>query len=372
MAGNRDRYQRAVSKGLAFNANERWKEAIAAFRIAVAEFPREADPYAGLGEACFQLKQLDKALDCYKLAARYSGGNIIFMRKVADLQERMGRLEDASRTYMAAGELLLRRRQLDDAISNWERAVRLAPGLLGAHQRLAMIFQRQGDTRGAVREYLAIARTLQLRGEKSKALRMCQAALRLDPGNEDILTAIDLVQFGEEAFPEPKVEPVTAPVAEPPVLDEEEQSLFQTVRQMANVLESEKSGWSLPHRKEQDSDPISVASRQAQELLAAEIFRDEEDESLLYGTKPGVLSKLERDALIGQGIDFHARGKVSAAIDAYEKAVAGGLSLPAVHFTLGMLYVQSGRSQDAIFALSIAAADVEFYLASQHLLTKLD
>ena len=77
------------------------------------------------------LKQLDKALDCYKLAARYSGGDLSYLRKVADLQERMGLLMEAGRTYMAAGELLLRQKQYEEAIDMWQLAVRLEPGLVG-------------------------------------------------------------------------------------------------------------------------------------------------------------------------------------------------------------------------------------------------
>jgi tetratricopeptide (TPR) repeat protein len=104
---------------------------------------------------------LDKALDCFKFAASFSRGDISHLQKVADIQERLGQLSEAARTYTAVGEILLRQREIDDAINHWLRAVGLEPNLLGAHRRLASVFHRRNDTKAAVREYLAIARILQ-------------------------------------------------------------------------------------------------------------------------------------------------------------------------------------------------------------------
>ncbi|MCA9962416.1 MAG: tetratricopeptide repeat protein, partial [Anaerolineales bacterium] len=238
MAGNRSQYQEALKLGKTYNAQKEWKKAIGVIRIAIREFPTEPDPYDVLGKACTGLKQWDKALECYKLAARYSRGDISYLNKVADMQERLGQLDEAGRTYMAAGELQLRNNDLDGAISNWQRAVRLEPSLLSAHRRLASVFQRRNNAKAAVREYLAIARILEMRGEKQKALQMCRAAMRIDPDNEDILTAMELIRHGEEALreEEEEIEEETA-VAEPEPA--EEGSLVDTIRQMAAVFEAE-------------------------------------------------------------------------------------------------------------------------------------
>mgnify|MGYP001099691463 CR=1 FL=1 len=355
MANNRTRYAEALKKGMAFNEGKKWKEAVAAFRIAISEFPNEALAYAGLGEACMGQKQYGRALECYKLAARYSRGNVAYLTKVADIQERMGQLNEAARTYMATGEIHLRQRDADAAISNWERAVRLDPNLLGAHQRLAMVFQRTGETKKAVREYLAIARSLSMQGENKKALQMCRAALRLDPDNADVLTAIKLVKLGEEAYPDEE-DPEPEPEPEPEKDSSGGGELIDAVRQMAAVLESEKDTWQLGDGAK---DPISAAKELAHEQLAEEIFREEEDEDLLYGTGEG-LSKLERDALIGQAMDFESRGEVEKAIGCYEDVVNGGLELPAAYYTLGLLYLDSGRKKEAMDALMKARDDERY------------
>lgn len=330
MAQDKARYTEAMKHGLVFNQQEKWKKALGAFRAAINQYPKDAQAYAGLGDACFGLNLIDKALDCFKLAAKYSGGNVEYLRRVADIQERMGMLSDAGRTYMAVGEVYLRRRQLDDAVNYWQLATRLEPGLLGTHKRLAMVFQRQNKTREAVREYLAIARILQQQGANNKAIQMAKAAMRLDPTNADVLKAIELIERGAEAYelePEPDVEETA--VSEPG-----EDDVSGLVRQMASAFEAERKQ-KIAREKKAD-DPVSIAKRRAQDALAQEIFREEDDDEPV-GT--GGLSKLERDALIGQAMDFESRGQVEDAIGCYEKAVNGGLKLAAAHFMLGLLYL---------------------------------
>lgn len=361
MSKDRTKYQKAMRTGLAYNNAQRWQEAFGAFRVAIAEFPQEPAPYAGLGEACLGLKQLGRALECFKLAARYSRGDIAYLKKVADIQERQGQLSEAGRTYMAIGEILLKQRQLDEAIGNWQRAIRLDPSLLGAHRRLAMVFQRQNKIRDAVREYLAIARILQMQGESKKAMQMAQAALRLDPGNEDVLKALELIQHGEAAFQEEEEE--EAEVKETAVSSEEQEeadSLTETVRQMAKIFEAERSQQVQVETKQ--DDPITRARRLAQEQLAEEIFRDE-DESDMSGE--GGLSKLERDAALGQGMDFEARNQIADAIASYKKAIDGGLKLPAAYFTLGMLYRDSQQPENARKLFALAEKDAMFAEASR-------
>jgi tetratricopeptide (TPR) repeat protein len=360
MAKDRTKYQKAMRTGLAFNNAHRWQEAFGAFRVAIAEFPNEPAPYAGLGEACLGLKQLDRALECFKLAARYSQGDIIYLKKVADIQERQGQLSEAGRTYMAIGEILLKQRKLDEAIGNWQRAIRLDSNLLGAHRRLAMVFQRQNKVRDAVREYLAIARILQMQGESKKAQQMAQAALRLDPGNDDVLKALELIQHGEAAFREEEEEEAVQETAVSAEDQAEADSLTETVRQMAAIFEAERSQRVQVEIK--DHDPVRQARQLAQEQLAEEIFRDEDETDL---SQTDGLSKLERDAALGQGLDFEARGQLADAISSYKKAIDGGLRLPAAYFTLGLLYLENKQTDHARKMLEYAGKEPAYAQAGK-------
>jgi tetratricopeptide (TPR) repeat protein len=352
MANDTALYKKAMKAGLVYNQQKQWQQAMRAFSIAINEFPRQPEPYVGLAEACVGLKQYDRALDCYKRASRYSEGNIEYIKKVADMQERQGQLSAAGQTYLAAGELLLRRKELDAAISNWERAIRLEPNLLNAHKRLAMVFQRQGQTKAAVREYLAIARILEMQGEKDKALYMCRSAMRLDPDNDDVMKAIDLIKRGAEYFDddEDEVEILT----EEPATEESE--LARTVRQIASVFESEISAQAtLTPKVTAVADPIAQARQIADDQLADEILRDEEDEE--YSTTNEQMSKLQWDVHIGQAIDFQSRGQIEEAIQSLEKAITGGLNLSAGFFVLGLLYLENDEKGKAHQVLQVAAQD---------------
>ncbi|GAB4268524.1 MAG: hypothetical protein Kow0080_11500 [Candidatus Promineifilaceae bacterium] len=360
MANNRAIYNEAMRRGAAYVSQENWQQAFKAYRLAINEFPHHPEAYAGLGEACIGLKQLPKALDCFKLAAKYSRGGIHYLRKVADIQERMGQLTDAGRTYLAIGELLLRKQQFDDAIANWERAIRLEPNLTGAHKRLAMVYQRQHKTRDAVREYLAIARILEMQGDKKRALQMCKAALRLDPENQDVSMAIRLIQYGENAYPEEEAEP--EPEA-PPVVEEED-TIASAVRQMAAVFEEEQRQAQAKHgSQEPPASAVEKAFKLAENELNGEILREDDDEN-----GNATLSKLERDALIGQALDFEFRGQAEEAIHCYRQAIEGGLNMPAAYFRLGLLYANNGREKEARQFFQQAALDDRYLTAIQEVM----
>ena len=245
------------------------------------------------------------------------------------------------------------------------RAVRIDSDMLGPHRRLAMIFQRQNKKRDAVREYLAIARILQVQGDNKKALQMCQAALRLDPDNKDVLTAVDLIRHGEAAYAEPEAEQtVVAGISEEE--QAEADALSETVRQMAAIFEAEAKNQPEQPVHTLSNDPVHVARRLAQEQVAEEIFREEDESDM----EAAGLSKLERDALLGQAVDFESRDQVSDAIECYEKAIGGGLRMPAAFFNLGLLYLKKADLAKAKRAFGHAVKDNNYREASKLAFTR--
>lgn len=335
---NRSKYEEALSKGHSYSWDQRWDDAIMSFQIAVDYGDKQPAPYAGLGMAYFAQGNFKDALVNYKQAARYSRGDVIYLRQVADMQERLGITNDASQTYMAIGEIEFRNGVLDQALENWSRAVRLEPNLMGAHQRLAKFYTKQKQVRAAIREYLSMARIFQSRGERGKALQTCKAALSLDPRNADVLTAIELIQHGES-------------LAEDAGELDELSSL--------SGLAGDKG---LDPGREAESSPVKNAQRMALEQLAEQIFGEEGDSGV------GKLSKLERDALISQALDHQTRGQVNEAIRFYEQAIAGGVTSTAAHFNLGLLYQDKLRFEEAIREFKIAVQDHEYRLGSHYAL----
>ena len=303
--------------------------------------------------AYLELKNLEKALENYKLAAKYSKGEVIYLREVARAQEGLGLFDDAGKTHMAMGEIELTRNHLDEAMNNWHLAVRLAPDLLRAHQRLASVYQRQGSVRNAIQEYLAIARILQSQGEKEKALQACQLALQLDPRNPDILTAIELVKQGEMIFRD--LQTSANSKAQNKSKNKSGSGLLQRVSLSTTKAAQD---WQPDTQVVETVAPVEEAKQTAMEELAGGLFGDDDSDETLT---PAVL---ERGHLISQALDFQRRGMVNEAIDAYEKALASGLSGAAAHFNLGLLYQDKLRFEDAIHEFDISIQDPEYRLAS--------
>ncbi|MBE2221135.1 MAG: hypothetical protein IAF02_06320, partial [Anaerolineae bacterium] len=294
MANNRARYEEALNRGHSYSWDQRWQEAIQAFEIAANEEAAEPAPYAGLGMAYLELDNLEKALENYKLAAKYSKGEVIYLRQVADVQERLGLFDEAGKTYMAIGEIELTHNHLDEAMNNWHLAIRLEPDLLRAHQRLASVYQRQGAVRNAIQEYLAIARILQGQGQKEKALQACQLALQLDPRNPDILTAIELVKQGEPIFSDTQTKGKAKP--------KRSSGLLQHVSQ---ATAKDAKNWKPDTQVVETVAPVEEAKQTAMEELAVGLFGDDDSDETLT---PAVL---ERGHLISQALDYQRRGMVN-------------------------------------------------------------
>ncbi len=357
MAADHQRYDEAMRKGAQFAWDNDWAEAIAQFKIARIERPDDPVPPARLGQAYMELAEYTDALRFYQQAARLGPSDVVTLGHVADVFERTGQCDQAARTYMAVAELHLRDRSLDRAISNWERAARLDPGLLGARQRLVIIYQKQGRLSDSIREHLALARIYQARGDVPQAAAVCQAALDLDPDNPEVLAVVDLLRRGRPVPEQPS--PPPAPVAETQIVSDS--SLARALRSAAQSLEGhEAAGWATGTAPagEEGGSPVEDARQAALADLAEFVF---EENSV---SADGELSKSDRDSLISKAIEYQTRGEVDEAIDAYEQAIRGGMRQPAAHFNLGLLYQERLRIDPAIEQLKISLQDLEYTLAS--------
>jgi tetratricopeptide (TPR) repeat protein len=339
VSGGKASFEQALNRGHSYIWDEKWKEAVAEFEKAARIAPHEPAPYDGLGTAYARLNQLENALANYKLAARYSRGNVMYLHQVADMQERLGKLREAGKTYMAIGEIELNRRRLNEAMDNWNRAIRLEPNLLKAHQRLASIYQRQRSVPNAIREYLAIARILNDQNEPDKALQACELALKLDPRNTEVHTAMELIRSGGNFGGR-----VTGPLSPNAISD---------VAQHMEAALKERSGEQTSSHGEA-ARPVQDARRRASEMLAEELFSGGELDA----------AALKRSTLISQALDYQTRGMINEAISAYEEARKAGVDNVAVNFNLGLLYQDKLRFEDAIREFEVAMQQRDFRLAS--------
>lgn len=356
MTEDRSRYELALRQGHSYSWEQRWPEAIEQFNKAIEAAGQEPAPYAGLGMAHVELGDLHQALENYKVAARLSRGDMIYLKHVAEVQERLGQETDAGQTYMAIGEIQLKRRKLDEAVGNWLQAVRLAPALLGAHRRLAAVYKRQGLTRNAIREYLAIARIYAVRGQQEAALQVCRIALELDPRSVDALTLLNRIQHGEEIeLNGSEQRPSTAGAFDELSARADDDEAGEESDKEADQLATAAGGSGL----------LEVGLRLAQSQLAQQIFGEEGGEGDLENASDETAA-LKRSTLISQALDFQTREMVDEAIDCYEQALGMGLSSPALHFCLGILYHGKTRVAQARRAFEQSVTDQSLRPASYY------
>jgi tetratricopeptide (TPR) repeat protein len=334
MPGNRQNYEQSMNAGHNAAWDQEWPAAIAAYGRAIQEFPEDADAHIHLGLALLKAGRLDDALKVYTRAHQIAQEDPIPLEKSADVLERMGRLREAAQQYVNVAEIYLGQRDIDKAISNWEKATQLTPGLVAIHAKLAQGYERIGDKAKAIREYHLLAFNFQRAKETDKAMKAIQRALKLDPKNSQSLNTLRALETGREI--------VLPGLDEPSNARKEIQSgfdLFDQTEVRQQVGEADPLG------------PLGEAMTEALGLLAAFVIES------------GELGPSGGDAL--QGLELQRQGLHEEAIKAYERAEPH-LRHPALKLNLGGLLVLTDSPDKAVKHLSEATTHPELSPGAFH------
>lgn len=201
MPGNRQAYEQAMNAGHNAAWDQDWQVAIAAYGRAIQEFPDDPESHIHLGLGLLEVGRLEDALKVYTRAHQLAPNDPIPLEKSADVLERMGRLREAAQQYINVSEVYLGQRDLGKAIANWERATHLTPGLIPVHAKLAQAYERVGDKKRAIREYLTLAFNFQRVNDNDKAIKAAQRALRLEKNNSQVLNTLRALESGGRILP---------------------------------------------------------------------------------------------------------------------------------------------------------------------------
>src|SRR5579859_5526624 len=213
MAGNPAVYEQAMNLGDNAAWDHDWKTAISAYARAIQERPDDPRAHNNLGLALLQAKRYEDALKVYHRAHMIAPDDPVPLEKSADVLERLGRLRDAAQQYISVADIYLGQRDLDKAIANWERATRLTSGLVQIHLRLAQSYERVGQRKSAVREYLTLAFNFRNAGDMDNALKAVERALRLDPTNPQALNTREALRKGGDVVTPQDEQPAAVTIA---------------------------------------------------------------------------------------------------------------------------------------------------------------
>ncbi len=331
MAGDPQVYEQAMNAGHSAAWDQDWGKAILAYARAIQEKPEDPLAHNSLGLALLQARRYEDALKVYRRAHQLAPDDPVPLEKMADVLERLGRLQEAAQCYIEAADIYLGMRDLDKAIGNWERATRLTPGLLNIHYRLAQAYERTGQPRSAVREYLILAFNFQRAGDKAKALQAAERAKRLAPSSPQVLNSIQAIQ--SDAL-------MTVP-------DVEEEGRAATRPQEFGQADDEsvKPGDSHP------KGPLGEATEKALADMAEYVLS-------------GDLSAASAQVI--QAIESQKIGEDEAAIESYRHAEASGMKSPSMSMCLGMLYINQEMWADAQKYLDRVKGEANFKAGALH------
>ncbi|MFN8375956.1 MAG: tetratricopeptide repeat protein [Anaerolineae bacterium] len=321
MPGNRDAYEQSMNAGHGAAWDQDWRAAANFYARAVQEFPEDPEAHIHLGLALLNNEKLEEALRVYKRAHQLAPDDPIPLEKSADVLERMGRLKEAAQQYVNVSEVYLAQRDLTKAIGNWERATQLTPGLTAIHAKLAQAYERIGDKRKAIREYLKLASNFRLQNETDKAIKAVERALRLDSKNAHALNTLRALQSGGQVILED--------------FDDDEPS--------------EKRGTGEARRIEvKEADPLGPmgeAMTEALTLLASYVIESGDMDAI-------------GDAM--QAMEMQRQSINDQAIEAYKRADTR-LRHPALKMNLGGLLLLADKADEAAkhFGEAIAAPELQ-------------
>lgn len=356
MAGRRDIFEQAMREGNSAAWDQEWTKAISAYTRALKEYPEDTTALNSIGLALIQTNRHKEALAAYSRAAKIEPNDLVAVENMADLLERLGRLDEAANAFLAAAEIHIQHQSIDKAISKWQRAVALNPSLVQAHTRLAAAYERLGQTRLAIMEYLAVARIMQKRSDFGRAVQAAERAQKLDPGNAEVLDALDRLRTGGE-LSDSLVQRVR-----PSLTGSDE----DTVDAFVSPSEMGDSGSGSEVEVSARDNPLRTGVNQAVELLANAIFEIDGEGT---GTNPLVGLRGDRTKVVthlGRALDAQLREDYAEAAEAYDKAIKAGLDHPSAQLILGNIRLEAEDYKNAIKRFTAAAPHPNYTAAAQY------
>lgn len=357
------RYKEAVNQGHSAAWDRDWERAASYYRQAVAEKPEEPKALNNLALALFELREYREALQLYLRVIEKTPSDPVALEKAATINEILNKPEVGSGIAFRAAELYLKSGDIEKAIENWTRALGMNPEHLGAHSRLALVYERLQKTPQAVREYLHIASLMQHAGEKEKAVQAVNRALKLSPNQEEVHQALAMLRENM-LLPKP-TRPKGFGVAIP------------AAASIPLITPGDQHGDELPPGKEAEKDALTALAglffEQSRDENSGQPSKSGGFQAILSGSGPIFSKNVDTTQImlhLGQVVEYLSSGENDHADTELERVVEMGLHHPAAYYVLGKLRLEGDRLESAIRYLKRAVSHPDYALASRLLLAE--
>ena len=140
---------------------------------------------------------LDKALGDYQKAAEDDPKDTRVWLKIAELQVKRGRKEEARDVYLKTADIYTEQGFFQRAVAVYKNLLKLTPGFVDAHFKLADLFRQLGLLSDAMQQYEMAAAVYQKQGKVSEAMGAMRRIVDLNP--DHVLARIKLAEAASAA-----------------------------------------------------------------------------------------------------------------------------------------------------------------------------
>ncbi|HEY89080.1 MAG TPA: tetratricopeptide repeat protein [Thermoflexia bacterium] len=326
MAGNRTRFKVALQRASDLVWEEKWARAIKEYQRALKEFPQDVSALQGYAWALFNQHDLAAAEQVYLHLTQLTPADPVPHERLARLLAQRGQHQDSVSQYQQAASCYRARGMLEPQIGALEAAVRLTPHNAKTWTDLLELYREENSLDDVIRATLWLA-YLHQEEDPQLALEICRQTQEIAPQNQRLAQTLTLLQR-------------QAPLPQPTSTDE-----------LDEILTPSHAG------EEREESPTAIAQRHALASLAESIFAEE-------APRATAVSPAQVTILISQAVEAQTQGNLDAAQKSYERLVNSGVSMPSLHFNLGMLYKEQMNFTAAIEQLERAFKDKEYLLAA--------
>jgi tetratricopeptide (TPR) repeat protein len=356
VAGDRKKFELALTHAKRFADEGNWNEATRAYRFALGEFPNDQAAIFGFGQATLFAGNIDLAQKAFQQLLKIDAGNYQALHYMAEIQEHSGRLDEAAESHLRVGNILAAQGDLEAAVESWRSATQLMPNQLDAQRKLAEGLANLGEVRPAARQFLTLAAIYQERQDNDQARYQIQSAQELigpEPGINAALAAlaegrpIDPDQIGDVPLPEHMA---TDDLFDYPDSDRPYPAQATYGEEDLFAL------WDEPAGPPARGGLIELAQQEALSELANVVFEDEGR----AGFQTAIIPRDELNMLIIQAIDLQSQDDLVNAVNNYRRVVKAGVSNTSVFFNLGLLTKELGQYDEAVKMLKAATQSEEY------------